>query len=375
MKVTMEKDALTRLLDGVVGMIPTRSSLPILTNILIEATAKKGVRLTATDLDVSVTLAGNAQVGKEGTVTVPGKLFAEIVRSAPSGELTMTVTDHRMELTCPGRTFRLMGMDGAEFPRVPAAGKGSAFEIDPDVLPELISRTAYAVSRDETRPALNGVLWELSGKELRMVATDGHRLAFYKVKGEFPVGEARQVIVPPKSLTQLQRLLREDAEDGQLTVELGENQVRWRTGESEIFSKLIEGPFPKYDQVIPKDSDRRLLMNRESFMEEVRAVATVSDSLTKMVRMSLSAEAVKLSTRSADVGEAEVVCAGVGYEGDAIEVGYNATYLLEALSHMSADKVELLLKTQVGPGLLREVDGEEGPAEYLCLVMPLRLAD
>lgn len=379
MKVSVERDALNRLLDAVVSMIPSRSSLPILSNVLVEAREGGTIRCTGTDLDVSVEVTGEAEVERAGAVAVPGKLLAEVARSAASGRVELALQDHQVHVSSPGRTFRLMAMDAGEFPRIPEVDEKNGFEIDPHVLPELISRTSYAVSRDETRPALNGVLWELSPKELRMVATDGHRLAFYRIAGQFPVKQETQVIVPPKSLNQVSRMVKDSGGALPIRVDLGESQIRWRMGENAIFSKLIEGPFPKYQQVIPKENDKRLRVRREQFHADLRAVAAVSDQLTGMVRLKLRSGEVRLHTRAADVGDGEVACADTAYEGDALEVGYNVKYLMDVMQHMTTEHVDVFLKSQAGAGLFKEVQGGEGDGalrgEYTCLVMPLRLAD
>lgn len=379
MKVSVERDALNRLLDAVVSMIPSRSSLPILSNVLVEAREGGTIRCTGTDLDVSVEVTGEAEVGRAGAVAVPGKLLAEVARSAANGRVELALQDHQVHVSSPGRTFRLMGMDAGEFPRIPEVEEKNGFEMNPSVLPDLISRTSYAVSRDETRPALNGVLWELSAKELRMVATDGHRLAFYKIAGEFPVRQESQVIVPPKSLTQVTRLVKDSDGQRPVRVDLGETQIRWRMGENAIFSKLIEGPFPKYQQVIPKDNDKRLRVRRERFLDDLRAVAAVADQLTGMVRLKLRGGEVRLLTRAADVGEADIACSDVSYEGEPLEIGYNVRYLIDVMQHMATDQVDVFLKNQAGAGLFKEVPAGEGDGglrgEYTCLVMPLRLAD
>ena len=302
-----------------------------------------------------------------------------------------------------------MGMDPAEFPRVPAAEGATGFDLPAHVLPELIARTSYAVSRDETRPALNGVLWEIGPKELRMVATDGHRLAFYKIAGDFPVKTERQVIVPPKTLQQLQRLIKDQLPDSvlrkesardaspegegaegtergerkggerhsaMLHVEVTDNSIRWKMNESVIFSKLIEGPFPKYEQVIPKNNDKRLVVEREAFVEDLRAADAVTDQTSHMVRLSLKNGDVRLNAQSADIGGSDVACEGAVYEGEPLVVGYNAQYVLDALGHMSASRAEVTLKTATGPVLMRELSEKAtGPGEYLCLVMPLRLPE
>jgi DNA polymerase-3 subunit beta len=369
MKFTISKGALQELLQVVVSAVPTKSTLPILSNVLIEAD-KEGLTLVATDLDISIRTRGEASVDAGGSITVPAKRIGEIVRELPDAEVKVSVKDSKMKLTCGNGSFSIVGMEAEDFPQLPQVDAEKRVSLPAEVLEKSVRQTAYAVSSDETRQMLTGVLVQFKPGQLCMVGTDGHRLARATFNGEFKGLEGKEFITPPKALSQVVRL-----SAGQDTVNLmiSKNFAVFEVGPTTVYSRLIDGNFPNYEQVIPKDNPKKFTVKREPFIAALRRVAILSDNVTRQVKMSLLPERVELTVNTADVGEGSEAI-GVDYSGDAIAIGYNAAYLLEALRTMYSEDVQLSLNTPTSPGLLMPAN-QDPNEDLLCLVMPLRLPE
>ncbi|MCK4546921.1 MAG: DNA polymerase III subunit beta [Candidatus Eisenbacteria sp.] len=370
MKFTLAQKDLVQAIDTVVAVVPPKSTLPVLANVLVRA-AENTVSFRASDLDISVVNQVNADVAEEGEVTIPARRFHEIARELPGQNVNVAVSAEQIEISCGASTFKLMGMKGEDFPSLPSLEEPLEFSIPAASLQRLIRKTSYAVSSDETRGALNGVFWEIEPQQMSMVATDGHRLARLVVKGKFETSDALNAIIPPKALGQIVRIL--GGFDGDVSVSLGKNYVAFRMASAEVHARILEGPFPKYQQVIPKDNDKRVIVQRTGLVAAMRRVAILSDALTRQVRLHLESGHMALGARAADVGEATEGIE-VDYTGDELKIGFNASYLLDALRHMDGESVAMSLKGPVGAGVIEETSGLENE-EYLCLVMPLRLAE
>jgi len=371
MKFTLTQGDLVAAIDRVVAVVPPKSTLPVLANVLVGASGKQ-ISFRASDLDISVVNQVGGKVEEEGQVTIPARRFHEIARELPGGEVRVAVTAEQIEISCGPSVFKVMGMKGEEFPTLPSLEKPVKLSIQSQNLQRLIRKTAYAVSTDETRGALNGVYWEVEGGQTAMVATDGHRLARLAVKGKYDVKEPLSAIVPPKALGQVARILGDF--DGEVKVSLGKNYMAFEMGSAKVLARILEGPFPKYEQVIPKDNDKRMVVGRSDLVAAIRRVSILSDALTRQVRLHLKSGQVGLSARTADVGEANEELQ-VDYSADELMIGFNAVYLLDALRHMDSESVSLSVKSPVGAGVLEEAEGAKEGEEYLCLVMPLRLAE
>jgi DNA polymerase-3 subunit beta len=371
MKFTLTQRDLVGAVDRVVAVVPPKSTLPVLANILARAKGK-AVYFQASDMDISVVSRVEAKVGEEGQVTIPGKRFHEIARELAGEEVQIAVEAEQIEISCGASTFKVMGMKGEEFPRLPSLEDPVAFQLPSSTLQRLIRKTTYSVSTDETRGALNGVFWEIEPKQMAMVATDGHRLARLNIKGDFAVAKPLSAIVPPKALGQVARIAADF--EGDVSVSLGKNYITFKLDSAEVYARLIEGPFPKYQQVVPKDNDKRMTVDRPALMSAMRRVSILSDALTRQVRLRLKAGKVGLSARTADIGEATEEL-DVDYAGDELVIGFNASYLLDGLRHMEGQSVVVSLKTPVSAGVMEEGEGAREGEEYLCLVMPLRLAE
>ncbi len=369
MKFSISKGALQELLQVVVSAVPAKSTLPILSNILVEAD-KEGLTFIATDLDISIRTRGEAEVDEPGSVTVPAKRIGEIVRELPNADVKVAVKNSKVKLACGNGSYTLLGMDPEDFPQLPQVDADKMVSLPTDVLERSVRRTTYAVSNDETRQMLTGALLQFKAGELRMVGTDGHRLAKSSFKGEFKGLEGRDLIIPPKALSQVVRLA-----SGQDTVNLAvsKNFAVFELGPTTIYSRLIDGNFPNYEQVIPKDNPKKFRLKRDEFIAALRRVAVLSDTVTRQIKLSLKAERVELSVSTADIGEAQEALS-VEYGGDELAVGYNAIYLLDALKTMDTEEVLVQLNTPTSPGVLTPAEQDKNE-DLLCLVMPLRLPD
>jgi DNA polymerase III subunit beta len=368
MKFTITRENLQQGLAAVGASIPTRTTLPVLSNILIEA-GPDGVRLSGTDLDIAVTLNVPAEVDEPGAITVPAKKLQELARELPEQPARVTTTGERFELVCGKATFRLNGLPRDEFPTFPQVDFDASWRIPGSLMSTMIERTSFAVSTEESRPILNGVLWQLADREMRMVATNGHRLAKLAVPAEAGAAPNTDLIVPPKALSQVQRLFKdEDA----IEVARSENHLGFRQGGVQVYTRLIEGPYPNYEQVIPRDSDRIAIADKDVLTRALRRMAVVASEQTHRVRLSFAGRMLRLSVETPDLGEAHEEME-LDYQGEALDIGFNANYLLEVLKYMPSDEVRLSFKAPERAATIEPTD--DGTGDYLCLIMPLRLLE
>lgn len=372
MRFSITRESLLQGLAAVGASVPTRTTLPVLSNILLEAEAE-GVRMSGTDLDIAVSLRVPADVEEEGALTVPARKLQELARELPEQPARVAARGDRLELVCGRATFRLNGMPREEFPSFPAVDFERSWQVQGRVLHDLIYHTAFAVSTEESRPILNGVLWQLKDREMRMVATNGHRLARMVVAVESArAPEPVDLIVPPKALAQVQRLFGPDAF---VEVARSENYLGFREGGTRVFTRLIEGPYPNYEQVIPRENDKIAVVDRDVLAQVLRRMAVVASDQTHRVRLSFFDSTVRFMAESPDVGEAQEELE-IEYRGEPLDIGFNAGYLLEVLRYMPTPDVRLTFKAPERAATIEPVapPGQSAP-DYLCLVMPLRLLE
>jgi DNA polymerase-3 subunit beta len=371
MKLTITREQLQEGLVAVAASIPAKTTLPILSNILLEAT-KDGIRLSGTDLDIAVSTTVNASVDQEGAITLPARKLVEIVRELPSAAIRLTASgEQRVTIECGRSRFKLLGLPREEFPAFPSVKFEGGWRTSSKELQKLISHVAFAASTEESRPILNGVLWELRPERMRMVATNGHRLARMDVPTSETQGASQaDLIVPPKALDQIRRLFDTDE-----TVEIArsENHLGFRTSSTQIFTRLIEGPYPNYEQVIPRENDKAATADKAALTAALRRMSIVASDQTHRIRMAFANGSCKLSVQTPDLGEAQEEL-NVSYEGDPLEIGFNAAYLLEILKYIPTDEVRMTFKAPERAATCEPV-GWDDPASYLALVMPLRLVD
>lgn len=369
MKFTITRERLHEGLMAVAASVPTKTTLPVLSNILVEASGK-GIRLAGTDLDTAVSTTVPAEVDEEGAVTLPARKLVEIVRELPSAAIRVTGSgEQRVNLECGRSRFKLLGIPKDEFPSFPPVRFDRGWAVTSSDLQKLIHHVTFAASTEESRPILNGVLWEQRGDQMRMVATNGHRLAKMDVPVSGSAG-SDDFIVPPKALEQVRRLF---GPSDEVEISKSDNHLGFRGGSTQVFTRLIEGPYPNYEQVIPRENDKAATIDKEALAGALRRVGVVASDQTHRVRLSFSPGALKFSVSTPDLGEAHDEIA-ITYDGDALEIGFNANYLLEVLKYMPTDEVRFTFSAPERAATVEPV-GWDDAASYLCLVMPLRLVD
>ena len=369
MKIVADQAKLSQRLQAVGAVVPTKTTLAILTNVLFQAEGEQ-LRLTATDLDMSLTTSMPVRVEQAGEVCVQARRIVEIVRSLSPGEVKLGAKADIVRIQCGKSDFRIKGADSEEYPKVAERMKEKGFGIPGSTLQHMIERVIHAVSQDLSRVSLTGVLWELEKARFSMVATDGSRLSKASRPEKLSAGVASEVIVPGKALQHLQRLMSGDAE---VRIGVSESSIGFDLGDSFLHSRLLEGPFPNYRPVIPTANKYKLTVEREGLSQATRRVALLANTLTHQIKMGLRPDLVSLSVSTPDLGEAQedIVAA---YDGPEMDIGFNANFLLDILKCMDSDDVEFALETPDTATMIRPVDGKEGE-EYFCLLMPLRLAE
>jgi DNA polymerase-3 subunit beta len=369
MRFTISREKLQEGLAAVAAVIPAKTTLPVLANILIEAT-DRGIRLAGTDLDIGVSTEITADIEAVGAVTVPAKKLAEIARELPPAPVKFSAQgEQRVTIECGRSRFKLLGLPKSEFPAPPSVRFDNSWRIPSGELHKLIQHVSFAASTEESRPILNGVLWELRPDSMRMVATNGHRLA----KMERPAtghGDTADLIIPPKALEQIRRLFPAEEE---LEIARGDNHLAFRSPLTSVHTRLIEGPYPNYDQVIPRDNDRVAYLDKVAFASALRRMSVVASDQTHRIRLSFNAGMVKFSVNTPDLGEAQDELPG-RFEGDPLDIGFNAAYMLEILRFMPTEEVRLTFKAPERAATI-EPEAWSEPGAYLCLLMPLRLVD
>ena len=367
MKLTITRQNLHKGLAAVAASIPTRTTLPVLSNVLME-TEDDALWISGTDLDVSIRIKVPAQVSEGGSITIPGKKLQELTRELPDEPVDLHIRGHQVEIACGYSRIKLNGLPSEEFPNLPAIEFEEGWKVPEKSLMTLISATSFAVSNEESRPILNGVLWELDDSHMCMVATNGHRLARMGMNVTSTGGRRADLIIPPTALAQVARVF--DG-DGELTVARGGNHLGFCSDEKEVYTRLIDGKYPNYEQVIPKDNDKIARVDRGVMEASVRRIAVVASASTRRVKLSFESDRVHLDAMTPDLGEAHDEVE-LDYQGDAIEIGFNANYLLEVLRNMPADEIKMAFKTAERATTIEPADSD---LDYLCLIMPLRLVD
>ncbi|HEU4339340.1 MAG TPA: DNA polymerase III subunit beta [Planctomycetota bacterium] len=376
MKFSVAQTELLQALHLISSAVPSRTTLPVLSNILVEA-GDGALQLTATDLDLSISTKATAEVKADGSLTVPARKLFDLVKKLPKEELKLEAKDLALNVVSKTGRFKFLCIRPEEFPARPTVAPDVHVTVDAKAFERLVRRTVYAVSTDETRPALNGALFQMAEGEIRLVATDGHRLAKATLKHPAATKGALKgdVILPLKALNHLARLLPEAGDN--VGVELSKTHARFVLGNTTLTTKLIEGPFPNYEQVLPKNNTKHLAVSRDALSSALDRVSVFSDSLTKQVKFSISKNRLRLVVQTPDQGEATEDL-DVKYDADDLDIGYNAVYLLDILKTMDAEEVLVQLNTPVTAGLLVPAPSGESKApaveSLLCLVMPLRLA-
>jgi DNA polymerase-3 subunit beta len=372
MQFVTRKESINRVLSLVQGIVEKRSTRPILANALLETDEDK-VSLYATDLEVGLHAFFEASVGSGGSITAPAKKMADIVRLLPEeAEISVEVTENNYLRINSGKIeYKLAGAPKADFPAVPKYEFGGGISVPAQRLKEMINRTIYAITTEETRYALNGAQMVIGEGKMRMVSTDAHRLSFVEYDFEDYAGEPVSMLIPRKTVAELRNLIGDTAEK----VEFGhsENHLFFKLGDYMLDSRMLEGQFPNYDKVIPKDNDKQVKVKREIFAEAINRVALLSHETSKAVRLHLMSGRMLLSSSNPEMGEAKEEIEA-DYKGPELKVGFNSKYLSDFISSLAVEEVIIELRDEAGAGLLLPAAaGGEEKGEYKYVIMPMRI--
>jgi DNA polymerase-3 subunit beta len=367
MKATIERAVLLKSLGHVQSVVERRNTIPILSNVLMEAREDGSLRLMATDLDLQVDETIPANVSQAGATTVSAHTFFDIVRKLPEGsQVELTAAEGKMQVIAGRSRFNLSTLPRDDFPVIAEGDLPTRFELPAATLREIIEKTRFAISSEETRYYLMGIFFHVVDEQLRAAATDGHRLARITVSRPDGADGMPDVIVPRKAVNELYRLLEEL--EGTVEISMSPTKIRFGLGSAILTSKLIDGTFPDYNRVIPTANDKLLKLDPKSFSAGVDRVSTIASEKTRAVKMSVDRDKVTLSVTSPENGVAtEELPADYGSDG--LEIGFNARYLLDILSEIDGDTVEVHLADAAAPTLLREND----KSNALYVLMPMRV--
>lgn len=374
MKIQVPQPELVRALTAVANVVSSKTTLPILSTILFDAEGDQ-LTLAATDLDVTVvTRVPGVKVEKAGKAAIPAAKFVAFTRTLGPDPITVKSSADKVTVQSGKARLEEPCMDPADFPALPQVQDEIHFEIESTVLGDMIRNTIYAISRDETRPSLQGVFWQLDAENFTMVATDGHRLSRVRRRHGAAIPEATSMIASSAGLQQVLRLA-EDSE--KVKIFTGNRQLSFGLGATIVHTRLIEGLFPNYEQVIPKNNQKRLICDRQTLADRIRRVKISADRITSQVRFDVDGPVLNLSASGTEGSRAEDELA-VEYQGDPIVIGFNHNYVEDVLKHMSCENVAIALDRPDAAAIF--IPGDDPPAQStdsddLCLLMPLRLND
>ena len=381
MELILRKNDFLQELQLFQGIVERKNTIPILANVLLEAQGEE-LKLLATDLEVGLRSRCKASVAKNGTVTLPAKKLYEIIRSLPDTDIHISEDKAGVKITADRFESRMQTLPREDFPTLPTGGKTPATTLPPVILREMVAKTQFAITGEDTRFFLNGALFILAPDTMSLVATDGHRLARVTAKrnGKEPdtkdtkgdagkdAGIENRVILPKKTLGELVKLLTEDEKT--VSYERGENHLFFSVGDRLLISRMIDGQFPAYERVIPKGNDKHIELERDRLTNAVKRVALLSNERSRAVKFQIEAGKVDVTSSSPELGEARETLL-VDYSGPSMQICFNAQYVLDFLSAVNTDSVALDVKDEVSQALLSPI-GAEG-YEYTYVIMPMRV--
>ncbi len=364
MKFNSTKDVLLKGIQGVQTAINTKSTLPILSNILIEST-NDNVILTTTNLDIGIVSTIPIKPTIPGAITIPAKKFSDIIKELPDSEpISVSVKKNNMvSIECENSSFKIMGLPKEEFPQLPEFKDTDFIVIEQKKMKRMLRLTSFAVSHDESRYVLNGILFVIKPAFIRLVATDGRRLAMIEEKMKLPKTMERKFIVPVKAVVELDRVLQDE---GDVKIALGDNQIFFDVGNIKLVSRLIEGEFPNYEQVIPKEIKDKVVVSREKFLSAIKRVALFTNSDSMAVKVELIKDRVIFSKSAPYLGEARVETEAE-YKGKDLSVGFNPDYLIDLLRNVDQESLSFEFLDAEKPGVVRI--GED----YVYVVLPMQI--
>lgn len=368
MKLTVKKSDIVKGVGKVIAAVNPRSTLPILSNILMETKDSKTVHITGTDLEIGIISTIEADITEKGEITIPAKKFLDIIRETPEDEIEIQVTKNNSISIKSGKAFfKLMGLPKDDFPKFPEVDMEKAIHIDQDVLKDCINLTSFAISSDETRYVLNGALMIVNNKKMKMIATDGRRLAISDRNVGIDKNISFEAIVPTKALQEVNKNINMQEKGTVALIENG-NQLIFVADNTIIISRLIEGHFPNYEQVIPNEERITATVDREKFLSTIRRVSLLTSLESQAVKVDIIQNSKMIvSSRSPNLGESKEEISLEKQQGEDITIGFNPTYLIDVLKVLDIDTVTLTLNSPEKPGV---ITGKEG---YVYIIMPMQI--
>ncbi len=377
MPLTASKKILLDLLQTAYPIVPQKSSLQILSNIKIKCSSNT-IEVVATDLDHSIRLTGPLSGDGAFEVTVNARKIFEVVRELPEGDIVLNVDENVLLIEAAGSfSCKIAGADSRDFPAFPDIADAREMDFPISMLKDMVLKSSFAVSRDETRACLCGVLWEIENTRTGMIATDGHRLGSCFFDGEFDTTEKFSSIVSPKTLLHLIRTVDADSPETSVRISFAEKYIVFNTDSMTLCSKLIDGPYPDYEKVIPRNNPKKAIVESSLFTDAVRRVSVLSNQKTHLVKCEFRLNEAELMVLNRDIGGEARQVIPVEYDGEDHSIGFNASYLTEILGIANAPKVRIEMNTQISACLVFPIPEkpEDRQSEELYLIMPLRIMD
>ncbi len=366
MKTTIKREDILVPLQQVIGAVERRQTLPILGNVLVKSSGGD-LSLTATDLEIEMVARVNAEVSEDFQTTIPARKLLDICKALPdSAEITFNIEENKVEMVSGRSRFKLASLPAKDFPGLDEIEEHQSISIPQSKMKSLFDQTSFAMAQQDVRYYLNGILMEMSADKIKLVATDGHRLALGEHLFDTGVSEDRQIIIPRKAVLELSRLL--DSSDSPVRVGISQNHIRLETGKLVFTSKLIDGKFPDYNRVIPVDGNKTLEVEREQLKQSMSRIAILSNEKYRGIRLTLSSGNLSIQANNPDQEEAEEELS-VSYDEDDMEIGFNVTYIIDVLNVLDSKKVHIRLKDSNSSCIIS--DSEDSSCLYV--VMPMRL--
>jgi DNA polymerase-3 subunit beta len=370
MQFAINREPFLKELQLLQSIIDKKNTIPILSNLLLQAEVEKNeAKLIATDLEVGMKCKCQAKVKKGGALTISAKKLFEIVRALPEAEITIEKLDNNwISIMCKKAQFKIVGMPKEEYPSLPDYDFSKAIRLSSSLMRDMINKTAFAATQEDTRFALNGGLMNLKGDKLIMVATDAHRLCFYDHKMKDTVSKDEiHVIIPKKALLELRSMIEDEDE---IAIGKTENHIFFQIGERILLSRLIEGQYPNYDKVIPKNNDKSISLPTKEIAAIVKRISLLSNERSKAIKLRITQGKLEVSSNNPELGEAQEEI-DIDYQGEELIIGFNAQYLIDFFNVVDDEKIILEMRDEASQGVLKPA--EEHDYSFLYVVMPMRL--
>lgn len=374
MIIKIDKDALLEGLQKVFNIVPQKPTLPMLSNYLLSVQSGR-IFISGTDMDISITTSVACNVVEEGSSTVNAKKFLGIIRELPSEEISISVENDKITVDYSKGKTSIIGMTSADYPSLKDNLEGNEISFSSDDFVEMADKTSFSAAKDRTRLVLTGIYWKISLDEMVMVSTDGHRLSLFGRKIDVDTTNKpaeSEIIIPPATLNTASQIIAGGENIDKIV--FGEKAVLFKIGETVIYSKLLEGPYPNFRQVIPQNNSKKVIVSVTELEAAVRRVSVISSSITHMIKMRISSGLMEISTINEDIGGESRESIAVRYDGDTMIAGYNGQFLSEILKRIDTEDVLIEMESPTTACLLKPV-GLKDSDEYIYLIMPLRLSD